>query len=63
MNPTQSQSLSCELLFPSPILAVRLNRSRLVVVVEIEIFIYDLSTKRLLCSYETNENPKGKCQI
>ena len=44
MNATQTQSVTCELVFPSPILAVRLNGKRLVVVVKVAIFIYNLQT-------------------
>lgn len=38
----QRQSLICELLFPSTILAVKLNRKALVIVLENEIYVYDI---------------------
>ena len=47
----------CELLFPSSILAVKLNRKTLVIVLEVEIYIYDISNMRLLHVIETTPNP------
>lgn len=55
----QRQSMICELLFPSSILAVKLNRKTLVVVLEAEIYIYDISNMRLLHVIETTPNPEG----
>lgn len=49
----------CELLFPSSILAVKLNRKTLVIVLEAEIYIYDISNMRLLHVIETTPNPEG----
>ncbi len=49
----------CELLFPSTILAVKLNRKVLVVVLENEIYIYDISNMRLMHVIETTPNPEG----
>ena len=49
----------CELLFPSSILAVKLNRKTLVIVLETEIYIYDISNMRLLHVIETTPNPEG----
>lgn len=49
----------CELLFPSSILAVKLNRKTLVVVLENEIYIYDISNMRLMHVIETTPNPEG----
>lgn len=51
----------CELLFPSSILAVKLNRATLVVVLENEIYIYNISNMRLLHVIETTPNPEGEC--
>src|SRR6266545_3649450 len=50
----------CELLFPSSILAVKLNRKSLVIVLEMEIYIYDISNMRLLHVIETTPNPEGR---
>lgn len=49
----------CELLFPSSILAVKLNRKTLVIVLEVEIYIYDISNMKLLHVIETTKNPEG----
>ena len=49
----------CELLSPSSILAVKLNRKSLVIVLEMEIYIYDISNMRLLHVIETSPNPEG----
>lgn len=50
----------CELLFPSSILSVKLNRKTLVIVLEVEIYIYDISNMRLLHIIETTPNPEGE---
>ena len=50
----------CELLFPSSILAVKLNRKTLVIVLEVEIYIYDISNMKLLHVIETPPNPNGE---
>jgi autophagy-related protein 18 len=49
----------CELLFPSSILAVKMNRKTLVIVLETEIYIYDISNMRLLHVIETTPNPEA----
>ncbi|KAG8906561.1 autophagy protein [Tulasnella sp. 403] len=54
---TKRQSMICELLFPSSILAVKLNRKTLVIVLETEIYIYDISNMKLLHVIETAKNP------
>ncbi|KDN34813.1 hypothetical protein RSAG8_12111, partial [Rhizoctonia solani AG-8 WAC10335] len=60
---TKRQSMICELLFPSSILAVKLNRKALVVVLEAEIYIYDISTMRLMHVIETSPNPNAICAL
>lgn len=50
----------CELLFPSSILAVKMNRKTLVIVLEVEIYIYDISNMKLLHVIETTPNPNGE---
>jgi autophagy-related protein 18 len=56
---TKRQSMICELLFPSSILAVKLNRKTLVIILETEIYVYDISNMRLLHVIETVPNPDG----
>ncbi|KAF8503884.1 WD40 repeat-like protein [Hysterangium stoloniferum] len=60
---TKRQSMICELLFPSSILAVKLNRKRLVIVLEVEIYIYDISNMKLLHVIETTPNPEAICAL
>ncbi|KAI0052038.1 WD40 repeat-like protein [Auriscalpium vulgare] len=56
---TKRQSMICELLFPSSILAVKMNRKTLVIVLENEIYIYDISNMRLQHVIETTPNPEA----
>ncbi|KAH9025967.1 WD40 repeat-like protein [Lactarius pseudohatsudake] len=56
---TKRQSMICELLFPSSILAVKMNRKTLVIVLETEIYIYDISNMRLQHVIETPPNPEA----
>ena len=56
---TKRQSTICELTFPTTILAVKLNRRRLVVVLEQRIYLYDISNMKLLHEIETNLNSNG----
>lgn len=60
---TKRQSTICELLFPTAILAVRMNRKRLIVVLELEIYIYDISTMKLLHTLDTGPNPTAICAL
>ncbi|KAF8588162.1 WD40 repeat-like protein [Ramaria rubella] len=60
---TKRQSMICELLFPSSILAVKLNRKTLVIVLEVEIYIYDISNMKLLHVIETTPNPEAICAL
>ncbi|KAI6131455.1 WD40 repeat-like protein [Pisolithus croceorrhizus] len=60
---TKRQSMICELLFPSSILAVKLNRKTLVIVLETEIYIYDISNMRLLHVIETAPNSEAICAL
>lgn len=60
---TKRQSMICELLFPSSILAVKLNRKTLVIVLETEIYVYDISNMRLQHVIETVANPDAICAL
>ncbi|KAJ6556646.1 WD40 repeat-like protein [Mycena vulgaris] len=60
---TKRQSMICELLFPSSILSVKLNRKTLVIVLETEIYVYDISNMRLLHVIETVANPEAICAL
>jgi len=54
----------CELSFVSKILAIKMNRKRLVVVLEERIHVYDISNMKILQTIETPLNPTGSmdCQ-
>ncbi|CAJ0748730.1 1889_t:CDS:2, partial [Entrophospora sp. SA101] len=57
------QSTICELTFNTSILAVKLNRRRLIVVLEQTIFVYDISNMKLLHTIETSPNPNAICAL
>lgn len=57
----QRQSTICELTFPTTVLAVRMNRKRLVVILEDQIYLYDISNMKLLYTIDTSPNPNGTC--
>ncbi|CAM6101249.1 unnamed protein product [Calypogeia fissa] len=59
-NTTTEASIA-ELNFVSSILAVRMNRKRLIVVLERKTFIHDLARLTALESIDTVSNPKGLC--
>ncbi|KAK4101957.1 autophagy-like protein 18 [Parathielavia hyrcaniae] len=56
---TKRGSIICELTFPTAVLAVRLNRKRLAVVLEQEIYLYDISNMALLNTIATSPNPNA----
>lgn len=60
---TKRQSTICELTFPTSILAIRLNRKRLVAVLEQQIYVYDISNMKLLHTIETSPNPNAVCDL
>ncbi|RMZ84742.1 hypothetical protein DV737_g989, partial [Chaetothyriales sp. CBS 132003] len=63
IKATKRGSIICELTFPTSILAVRLNRKRLVVVLEDQIYVYDIQTMKLLYTIETSPNPVPICAL
>ncbi|KAJ4383746.1 autophagy protein [Neurospora sp. IMI 360204] len=60
---TQRASVICELTFPSAVLAVRLNRKRLAVVLECQIYLYDVSNMNLVQTIDTSPNPNAICAL
>lgn len=60
---TKRQSTICELTFPTTVLAVKLNRKRLVIVLEDQIYLYDIQTMKLLYTIETSPNPTAICAL
>lgn len=53
----------CELTFPTAVLKVKLNRKRLVVLLEEQIYIYDITNMQLLHTIETSPNPNAICAL
>lgn len=53
---TKRRSIICELNFSTPILSIKLNRKRLIVILFDQIFVYDISCMKLLHTIETCEN-------
>jgi hypothetical protein len=62
-NPAKRHSTICEMTFRTAILAMRLNRKRLVVVLESELYIYDISNMQMLKTEKTSPNPNGSYVI
>ncbi|KAI1320075.1 WD40 repeat-like protein [Xylariaceae sp. FL0255] len=60
---TKRASVICELTFPSAVLAVRLNRKRLAVVLEDGIYLYDIANMSLLQHIDTSPNPAAICAL
>ncbi|KAI9724160.1 MAG: autophagy protein [Chrysothrix sp. TS-e1954] len=60
---TKRNSTICELTFPTTVLAVRLNRKRLVVVLEHQIYLYDISNMDQIQVINTSPNPHGICAL
>lgn len=60
---TKRQTTICDLIFPSSILLVKLSSKRMVVLLEEQIFIYDIATMNLLHTIETSPNINGLCAL
>ncbi|KAI8867902.1 WD40 repeat-like protein [Ramicandelaber brevisporus] len=56
---TKRLSTICELTFPTSILAIRMNRRRLTVVLEEQLYIYDITKMELKNVVETVPNPQA----
>lgn len=56
---TKRNTTICELTFPTSILAIRMNREILIVLLEEIIYIYDITNMRLLHTVEIPSNPSG----
>lgn len=60
---TKRQTTICDLVFPSTILLVKLSKCRMVVLLEDQIYIYDISTMKLLHTIETSPNTNRLCTL
>lgn len=58
INTKRNESI-CDLLFPKSILKVKLTYSRLIVVLEDQIYIYEIGSMKLLHRIETSVNGRG----
>ena len=58
MNTKRGTTI-CDLTFPSRINAIRINRKRMIVVLEGAIYIYDIGNMKLLHQIDTPPNPFG----
>jgi len=60
---TKRNSTICELSFASAILAIKINRKNIVVVLEEFIYIYDIGNMHLLETIDTCPNPNALCSL
>ncbi|RCK60442.1 Autophagy-related protein 18 [Candida viswanathii] len=60
---TKTKSTICDLTFPLTVLHVKLTNTRLIVVLEDQIYLYDITTMKLLHTIETSPNLNGLCAI
>jgi autophagy-related protein 18 len=58
-DKVKRHSTICEMTFRTAILAMRMNRKRIVVVLESELYIYDISNLQMLKTEKTSPNPHG----
>lgn len=60
---TKRHSTICELTFPTAVLAIKLNRKRLIAFLEHQIYVYDIANMKLLHTIETSPNPYAVCAL
>jgi len=60
---TKRNSTICELSFASAILAIKINRKSIVVVLEEFIYVYDIGNMHLLETIDTCPNPNALCSL
>ncbi|KAI5953588.1 ATG18 [Candida jiufengensis] len=60
---TKTNSTICSLFFPTSILNIKLTKEFLIVVLESQIYIYEIKTMKLLQTVKTNSNPNGLCAV
>ena len=56
---TRSNTSICDLNFSTAVLAVRMNKARLIAALETKLHFFELSTMKLLHTLETAPNPRG----
>jgi len=60
---TKRNSTICELSFASAILAIKINRKSIVVVLEEFMYVYDIGNMHLLVTIDTCPNPNALCSL
>lgn len=60
---TKTGAAICDLNFVTAVLAVRMNRQRLVAVLERKIYIFDINSMKILETLDTSPNPKALCVL
>ncbi|KAM9890762.1 hypothetical protein OXX79_011203, partial [Metschnikowia pulcherrima] len=60
---TKRQTTICDLIFPSTILSVKLSRQRMIVLLEEQIYIYNIRNMELLHTIETSPNLNSLCAL
>lgn len=60
---TKRGTMVCELTFPTTILAIRMNRKRLIVVLEDVLYLYNMENMSMLYTLETSPNPTAICAL
>ena len=61
-NTTNATAI-CEMNFEYPVIAVRLNHSSLIVVLAVQIHIFNINTMKKTQVLDTPPNPKGLCTL
>ena len=60
---TRSNTSICDLNFSTAVLAVRMNKARLIAALETKLHFFELSTMKLLHTLETAPNPRGLVEL
>ncbi|GAB9462722.1 hypothetical protein Gpo141_00000208 [Globisporangium polare] len=60
---TKTGAAICDLNFITAVLAVRMNRQRLVAVLERKIYIFDINSMKILETLDTSPNPSALCVL
>ncbi|KAF2076453.1 hypothetical protein CYY_002256 [Polysphondylium violaceum] len=63
INNIKNNQNICDLNFVTAILSVKMNRKRIIVIMETKIHIYDINNMKLLETREIATNPKGLCAL
>ncbi|CCF57235.1 hypothetical protein KAFR_0C02420 [Kazachstania africana CBS 2517] len=60
---TKKHSIICEITFPSSILSVKMNKSRLIILIKLQIYVYDITNVKLLYIIDNISNPYGLISV